>query len=686
MASTTNLQFKAREMIVARRRFGVLAAVLVVGIVVGVYQTYHASHAAVSTLSYNCNAPYPTIRWGSNDGGAPGCVTYMQALLYTMDYSIVVDGSFGNQTDAVVRSFQTNKGLYIDGVVGNQTWTALEAAYNRTYASSCSVNSPRTVTIGQLFSANVQIQNLGTAVWTPGGGNPYRLGSSSPHDNNTWGVGRVELAGPVSQGALANFTFNATAPTTPGIYSFDWQMVREAKTWIPGGCTSGTTVTVNAPAPVSAPTPSPAATPSAARTPTTVPATASTTAPAPSITSFTISPTSVSYGSSATLSWKVSDDATLCNGAGGTFGGAHTLPSGSTTTGPLTKSTTYSLTCQNTGPSSAVRTVSVTVAGQPAPPPPATCPAGKVGTPPNCTTPAGGGAASGGGAPAPNPTATTAAPDTTPPTVPGNFAAKSTNVGITLTWDDSSDNSGRVAYFLERSSTTSVWEPIAKDARSGYLDTSTRFGTIYSYRIQASDPSGNTSGYGTAQVTTGAFAANTTDGVETKVFSSDGQVSIVIPAGAVPGSTACDVSVDDSNKKTLPTGINVAGGPYTLVCRRSSGEAITSFAKTVTVSVTIGRDKLAKYSKFTYSWFDQAQDRWTIQRTTNNKKTNATEFTTSSPVQFIILGVTQAAFPSWIVWVFVTLAILIAAAVVFLLRRQQKQAYDDYIRNKYYNL
>jgi peptidoglycan hydrolase-like protein with peptidoglycan-binding domain len=36
-----------------------------------------------------------------------------------------VDGDFGSETDSAVRSFQSDKGLEVDGIVGQDTWAAL---------------------------------------------------------------------------------------------------------------------------------------------------------------------------------------------------------------------------------------------------------------------------------------------------------------------------------------------------------------------------------------------------------------------------------------------------------------------------------------------------------------------------------------------------------------------------------
>ncbi len=64
----------------------------------------------------------PTLRFG--DEGST--VRYLQSLLRNQGYFIDVDGVFGSQTQDRVRRFQTSRGLRADGVVGSQTWAALE--------------------------------------------------------------------------------------------------------------------------------------------------------------------------------------------------------------------------------------------------------------------------------------------------------------------------------------------------------------------------------------------------------------------------------------------------------------------------------------------------------------------------------------------------------------------------------
>lgn len=54
-------------------------------------------------------------------------VKTLQTMLNAHGYSLDVDGAFGTNTEAAVKSFQQKNGLTVDGVVGRKTWEALEA-------------------------------------------------------------------------------------------------------------------------------------------------------------------------------------------------------------------------------------------------------------------------------------------------------------------------------------------------------------------------------------------------------------------------------------------------------------------------------------------------------------------------------------------------------------------------------
>jgi hypothetical protein len=79
---------------------------------------------------------------------------------------------------------------------------------------------------GQTFDANLTFQNITeTYPWTYA--RRYKLKSWDPPDNTTWGLSRVELPHRVDSFGYVTFSFGARAPSTPGIYPFNWRMVQE---------------------------------------------------------------------------------------------------------------------------------------------------------------------------------------------------------------------------------------------------------------------------------------------------------------------------------------------------------------------------------------------------------------------------------------------------------------------------
>jgi ATP-dependent Zn protease len=71
---------------------------------------------------------------------------------------------------------------------------------------------------------------------------------------------------------------------------------------------------------------------------------------------------------------------------------------------------------------------------------------------------------------------------------------------------------------------------------------------------------------------------------------------------------------------------------------------------------------------------------------TFNKKTGEYTVTSKTPLQWAILGSKKTPFPWSVLWIFLFVLAIIAGVFFFILRSQQKSKYNDYIRNKYYNL
>ena len=92
-------------------------------------------------------------------------------------------------------------------------------------ASFVSQSVPALMFAGQSYAASVTLNNSGTNTWTAA--NNYKLGSQVPQNNMYWGINRVALTSSVASGSNASFSFNAAAPSTPGLHNFQWMMVQD---------------------------------------------------------------------------------------------------------------------------------------------------------------------------------------------------------------------------------------------------------------------------------------------------------------------------------------------------------------------------------------------------------------------------------------------------------------------------
>jgi RHS repeat-associated protein len=102
-----------------------------------------------------------------------------------------------------------------------------QAANNAAFVSQ---SIPTIMTPGQTYSVSVTMQNTGTTTWSSS--TYHKLGTQNPQDNTTWtGLSRVALPNDVAPGQNVTFTFNVTAPSTPGMYNFQWKMVQDLVEW-----------------------------------------------------------------------------------------------------------------------------------------------------------------------------------------------------------------------------------------------------------------------------------------------------------------------------------------------------------------------------------------------------------------------------------------------------------------------
>src|SRR5262249_26352183 len=85
---------------------------------------------------------------------------------------------------------------------------------------------PTSLQPGQKFAVSVSWVNSGTTPWSFN--TLVSIGTQNPPNNLTWGGYRVPLTGVVvTQGQEFDATFLAFAPSTPGVYNFQLQMIKE---------------------------------------------------------------------------------------------------------------------------------------------------------------------------------------------------------------------------------------------------------------------------------------------------------------------------------------------------------------------------------------------------------------------------------------------------------------------------
>ncbi len=98
-------------------------------------------------------------------------------------------------------------------------------------ATVVSNTTPASMAPGQTVTVSVEMKNTGNTTWNRNGSLGYKLGGQI--DAGQFAATRhwLNVGEMVPPGQSRTFTFNMTAPTTPGLYSVGWQMVEELVEW-----------------------------------------------------------------------------------------------------------------------------------------------------------------------------------------------------------------------------------------------------------------------------------------------------------------------------------------------------------------------------------------------------------------------------------------------------------------------
>jgi hypothetical protein len=286
----------------------------------------------------------------------------------------------------------------------------------------------------------------------------------------------------------------------------------------------------------------------------------------------------------------------------------------------------------------------------------------------------------------PSVTATASNPsDTEAPSTPGNLkSSQNDSASVDLTWDASTDNSGVTGYVVERSTDGANWTKLSDTVTdTSYNDTTIAFGTKYSYRVSAFDGSGNVSVPATVDVETETFTANAFADKDNKISSDDGQVTVLIPSGALGEDAACTVSGREDITASLPKGSSYEAGPYQLVCKNKDGNTIDSFNKAVTIEVSLSNPK----GNLTHKIYDFENEKWVATKIKYNSKQPNFSWTTDKPNSFAVV---KSSGINWSLWISIIFIILLLGAIVFwFLRRRANSSggtdagYDSYVQSHY---
>ena len=287
--------------------------------------------------------------------------------------------------------------------------------------------------------------------------------------------------------------------------------------------------------------------------------------------------------------------------------------------------------------------------------------------------------------PTPTPAAASGKPET-----PGNFQATvaSGNAIVSLSWE--APASGATLYRLERSLDEINWDVIEEGITdTDYSDKAVGFKTHYFYRLTAQDASGNSSDPVTADVTTGDFGTNSgTGGVATTYTSDDSLVVVELPAGAVSEAVNCSVlSEPPSPSKKIGTAeAPLVLGLYSLICKTVAGDPVKDFSKPANWTYKL-KDKLKGLENPKgYTYEASTGKTSVIGNSTFDAKAQTLRFSTTASTTTLVMA-QKVKGPSISLFITIIVVIgIIVGVVILILRKQQRAKYDEYIRQKYYNI
>ncbi|HEX3028929.1 MAG TPA: leucine-rich repeat protein [Clostridia bacterium] len=101
---------------------------------------------------------------------------------------------------------------------------------------------PANMTAGQSYTVSVTLKNIGSNTWTAAAN--YRLGAVGNSDPFATPRQTITTGEAIGVNQEKTFTFTMKAPSTPGTYTTDWQMLKEGVAWFGKALSKQVTVTI----------------------------------------------------------------------------------------------------------------------------------------------------------------------------------------------------------------------------------------------------------------------------------------------------------------------------------------------------------------------------------------------------------------------------------------------------------
>jgi hypothetical protein len=225
------------------------------------------SFTNTGSLTWNASGANPVrVSYHWLDGACPGTTLEVWDGVRSALSGNISTGGSANNLDVAVRSPNT-AGTYClvyDPVREGITWFGTQGAQKLTKTVTVttpalrvtwnSQSTPSSMTAGTTIEVTLGFSNSGTSAWNASGANPVRIsyhwrsGACPGGGSVVWDGLRSPLGADVSPGSnVAGFTADLRAPSTPGTYCLEWDVVKEGVAWFSnlGSAKLTKTVTVN---------------------------------------------------------------------------------------------------------------------------------------------------------------------------------------------------------------------------------------------------------------------------------------------------------------------------------------------------------------------------------------------------------------------------------------------------------